>query len=41
MVTDSVNFLVSCHDMDLCNVNWTLGGASSYQYTWMHATYCI
>jgi hypothetical protein len=31
--------LVSCHTMDLCNVDWQLGGAAAYLFTWINATY--
>ena len=40
-MTDSVNFLVSCHNVDACNWYWDLGGAGAYEFTYMYATYCV
>lgn len=40
IVTDSSNYLVTCHNTDRYNVNWQLGGAKAYKFTWMTSSYC-
>jgi len=40
IVTDAGgSTLVSCHNIDRCNVGWQLGGAAGYQYTEVNSLY--
>jgi hypothetical protein len=40
IMVDPANNLICSHNVDRCSVDWRLGGASSYRYTWMQASYC-
>lgn len=37
---DPANNCVCSHNPDRCNVDWQLGGASAYRYTWVNVSYC-